>query len=172
MQEHTGHLRSGHPSGALRKGYICCTCTLAGQKDEEELVFGDLRLVSAHMLTWSIIFNSFLFLFSFDFWWLMSRKVLLHDVLEPVQLGPDLWDLQQLSRHQQWEQAVEGTEILIFKTSQTCAVSRGSTDMLSMYTEYTYTSFWELGTTDVGTTSQQHNLLIGTVFRMKCWDWY
>lgn len=39
---------------------------LAGQEDEE-VVFGDLRLVSACMLICSIIFKSFLFLFSFDF---------------------------------------------------------------------------------------------------------
>lgn len=67
MQEASGHLRSGHCSGTLRKGYICSMCTLAAEKDEEELVFGDLRLVSVHMLTWSIIFNSFPFLFNFDF---------------------------------------------------------------------------------------------------------
>lgn len=125
MQEHTGHSRCGHPSGALRKGYICCTCTLAAEKVEEELVFGDLRL------TWSIIFNSFPFLFIFDFWWFVSRTVLPCDVLEPFQLGPNLWDLQSLSRYQLWEQAVEETEILIFRTSQTCGMLRGSTDLLA-----------------------------------------
>lgn len=67
MQEPTRHLRSGHPSGALRKGYIFSTCTLAAKKDEEELVFGDLRLVSEHVMTWSIIFNYFPCLFNFDF---------------------------------------------------------------------------------------------------------
>lgn len=136
MQEASGHLRSGCCSGTLRKGYICSMCTLAAEKDEEELVFGDLRLVSVHMLTWSIIFNSFPFLFNFDFWWFVSRKVLPHDVPETFQLGPNLWDLQQHSRYQLWEQAVEGTEILIFKASQTCAVLRGSADLLAQSRVY------------------------------------
>lgn len=171
MQEHTGHLRSGHPSGALRKGYICCTCMLAAQKDEEEeLVFGDLRLVLVHMLTWSIIFNSFPFLFSFELWWFVSIKILSHDVLEPFQLGPDLWDLQQLSRHQLWEQAVEGTEILIFKTSQACAVLRGSSDLLAQRSRAYLHKF--LRTRDYRCGDNFSTTQFGTVFQMKCWDQY
>lgn len=53
--------------------------------------------------------------------------------------------------------------VLYWEAAQTCW-HRG--------VEGTYTSFWELGATDVRTTSQQHNLLVGTIFQMKCWDQY
>ena len=61
----------------------------------------------------------------------MRGKFLPRDVLEPFQLGPDLCDLQQLSRPQLCQRAVEGTELLIFKTAQICAVLSGSTGLLA-----------------------------------------
>lgn len=61
----------------------------------------------------------------------MSRKFLPRDVLEPFQLGPDLCDPQQFSRPQLCQRAVEGTELLILKTAQTCAVLSSSTGLLA-----------------------------------------